>query len=141
MPFYIEPDHGAGDGRTQGHEHQCPAQSLLRVELYELTDHVQYQKDDPGIQESPGAQCDAEDDHAQTQQTELQVGDFIWTGGVAHLYLNHLEQAKMQLTRKPYPLPRLVIKRKAESIFTYEFTDFEIADYTAHPHIKAPVAV
>lgn len=75
------------------------------------------------------------------QQAGLVAGDFIWTGGDCHLYTNHLEQARLQLTREPYPLPRLVIHRKPASIFDYRFEDFEFAGYQAHPLIKAPVAV
>lgn len=79
--------------------------------------------------------------HMAAQQSGLEVGDFIWTGGDVHLYLNHLEQAKLQLTREPYPLPRLAIKRKPESIFDYHFEDFEMLDYRAHAHIKAAISV
>ncbi|OQY56926.1 MAG: thymidylate synthase [Candidatus Parabeggiatoa sp. nov. 2] len=79
--------------------------------------------------------------HLVAQQTDLAVGDFVWTGGDVHLYLNHLEQTRLQLTRTPYPLPKLVIKRKPASIFEYQHEDFEIIDYQAHPHIKATVAV
>jgi thymidylate synthase len=75
------------------------------------------------------------------QQCGLQPGDFVWTGGDVHLYTNHLEQAQLQLTRTPLPLPRLKIARKPNSIFDYVFEDFEIVDYQAHPAIKAPVAV
>lgn len=79
--------------------------------------------------------------HMVAQQSELEVGDFVWTGGDVHLYSNHLEQAKEQLTREPFPAPQLRIKRKPDSIFDYQYDDFEIVDYQAHPHIKAPVAV
>ena len=79
--------------------------------------------------------------HLVAQQCDLDVGDFVWTGGDCHLYLNHLEQVDIQLERKPYPLPRLVIRRKAESLFDYRFDDIEIADYQCHPTIKAPIAV
>ncbi len=79
--------------------------------------------------------------HMIAQQTDFDVGDFVWTGGDCHLYLNHLEQADEQLRREPLSLPRLVIKRKPDSIFDYEFEDFEILNYESHPHIKAPVAV
>lgn len=79
--------------------------------------------------------------HMAAQQSGLEVGDFIWTGGDVHLYLNHLEQTKLQLTREPYPLPRLAIKRKPESIFDYRFEDFEMLDYRAHAHIKAAISV
>jgi thymidylate synthase len=79
--------------------------------------------------------------HMVAQQTNLQVGDFIWTGGDAHLYLNHLEQAKLQLTRQPYALPTLAINRKPESIFDYHYDDFELTDYQAHEHIKATISV
>jgi thymidylate synthase len=79
--------------------------------------------------------------HMLAQQCDLNVGDFVWTGGDCHLYLNHLEQADEQLTRQPLPLPRLAIKRRPPSIFDYEYEDFEILNYEAHPHIKAAVAV
>ncbi|MDG2375714.1 MAG: thymidylate synthase [Woeseiaceae bacterium] len=79
--------------------------------------------------------------HLMAQQTDLGVGDFVWTGGDCHLYLNHLEQAEEQLARDPLPLPRLAIKRKPESIFDYRFEDFEVLNYESHPHIKAAVAV
>lgn len=75
------------------------------------------------------------------QQCDLEVGDFVWTGGDCHIYLNHVEQVKLQLTREPYPLPRLIIKRRPESVFDYRFEDFEIADYQSHAHIAAPIAV
>ena len=75
------------------------------------------------------------------QQCDLGVGEFIWTGGDCHLYRNHLEQVELQLARAPYPLPRLVIHRRADSLFDYRFEDFEIADYRCHPAIKAPIAV
>ncbi len=79
--------------------------------------------------------------HMVAQQCDLQPGDFIWTGGDCHLYLNHLEQARTQLAREPFPLPRLTILRRPDSIFDYRFEDFEISGYQSHPHIKAPVAV
>lgn len=79
--------------------------------------------------------------HMFAQQCGLGVGDFIWTGGDTHLYLNHLEQAKLQLSREPYPLPQLNIRRKPDSIFDYKFDDFEILNYQSHPGIKAPIAV
>ncbi|WEJ62042.1 thymidylate synthase [Thiomicrorhabdus lithotrophica] len=79
--------------------------------------------------------------HMVAQQTGYEVGDFVWTGGDVHLYNNTIEQAKEQLTREPYPMPKLVIKRKPESIFDYKFEDFEIVDYESHPHIKATVSV
>ena len=79
--------------------------------------------------------------HMMAQQTDLAVGDFIWTGGDCHLYLNHLEQADEQLSRRPLSLPRLAIRRRPASIFDYEFDDFEILNYESHPHIAAAVAV
>jgi thymidylate synthase len=79
--------------------------------------------------------------HMVAQQADLLPGDFIWTGGDCHLYSNHLDQAREQLSREPYPLPKLVIKRRPPSIFDYQFEDFEIVGYQSHPHIKAPVAV
>ena len=79
--------------------------------------------------------------HMMAQQCNLEVGDFIWTGGDCHLYSNHLEQVDLQLSRDFFPLPKLNILRKPDSIFDYEFEDFEIAGYESHPAIKAPVAV
>jgi thymidylate synthase len=79
--------------------------------------------------------------HMVAQQTGLKVGDFIWTGGDCHLYLNHLEQVEEQLTRELLPLPRLSIQRQPESMTDYRFEDFEIIGYEFHPHISAPVAV
>ncbi|MGI9204204.1 MAG: thymidylate synthase [Woeseiaceae bacterium] len=79
--------------------------------------------------------------HMIAQQTDLKVGDFIWTGGDCHLYSNHMEQMEEQLEREPLALPRLAIKRRPDSIFDYEFEDFEILNYESHPHIKAAVAV
>lgn len=79
--------------------------------------------------------------HMMAQQCNLEVGDFVWTGGDCHLYSNHLEQVDLQLSRDFFPLPKLNILRKPDSIFDYEFEDFEIAGYESHPAIKAPVAV
>ena len=79
--------------------------------------------------------------HMVAQQCDLQVGDFVWTGGDVHLYSNHLEQAKLQLGREPRALPRLEIKRKPESLFDYCFEDFEVVGYDPHPGIKAPIAI
>lgn len=79
--------------------------------------------------------------HMVAQQCDLEVGDFIWTGGDCHLYRNHLEQVELQLSRKPRPYPTLRITRRPKDIFSYQLSDFEILDYDPHPHIKAPVAV
>jgi thymidylate synthase len=79
--------------------------------------------------------------HMVAQQSDLAVGDFIWTGGDVHLYLNHQEQARLQLTRQPYALPRLKIKCRPASIFDYQYDDFEIIDYQAHEAIRAPISV
>jgi thymidylate synthase len=79
--------------------------------------------------------------HMMAQQTDLRPGDFIWTGGDCHLYVNHLQQADQQLEREPLPLPELLIKRRPESIFGYRYEDFELRDYRAHAAIKAPIAV
>ena len=79
--------------------------------------------------------------HLIAQQCNLQVGDFVWSGGDCHIYLNHLDQIDEQLTRAPYPLPKLVLKRKPESIFDYRFEDIEIVGYQSHAHIAMPVAV
>ena len=75
------------------------------------------------------------------QQCDLAPGELIWSGADTHLYLNHLEQARLQLTRIPYPLPQLKIQRRPPSLFEYRFEDFQLDNYQAHPHIKAPVAV
>jgi thymidylate synthase len=79
--------------------------------------------------------------HLVAQQCDLGVGDFVWVGGDCHLYLNHLEQVDTQLARAPYPLPRLVIKRRPPSLDGYRYEDFELADYRSHAAIKAAVAV
>ena len=79
--------------------------------------------------------------HIVAQQSGLAVGDFIWTGGDVHLYLNHQDQAHLQLKREPYSLPTLNIKSKPPSIFDYKFEDFEINNYQAHEHIKAPISI
>jgi len=79
--------------------------------------------------------------HMLAQQSGLSVGEFIWTGGDCHLYLNHLEQADEQLQREPLALPRLAIKRRPESIFDYRFEDLEILNYGSHPPIRAAIAV
>jgi len=79
--------------------------------------------------------------HMFAQQCDLEPGEFVWTGGDVHIYSNHIEQCNTQLSRAPYPLPSLLIKRKPEDIFSYRFEDFEIVNYQAHPSIKAPIAV
>jgi thymidylate synthase len=75
------------------------------------------------------------------QQCDLQLGEFVWTGGDCHLYLNHLEQADLQLSRDPLPPPQLKIRRRPASIFEYQYEDFEFMQYQFHPAIRAPVAV
>jgi thymidylate synthase len=79
--------------------------------------------------------------HMVAQQCDLEPGELVWTGGDTHLYLNHLGQADEQLTRTPFPLPRLVLKRRPSSIFEYVYEDFEFVNYQHHAAIKAPVAV
>lgn len=79
--------------------------------------------------------------HMVAQQCDLEAGEFIWTGGDCHLYLNHVDQADLQLLRAPFPLPKLVIRRRPPSLFEYAFDDFEILDYRYHAAIKAPIAV
>ena len=78
--------------------------------------------------------------HMFAQQCDLQPGEFIWTGGDCHLYVNHFEQADVQLARTPFPLPRLALRR-APSLFDYQYEDFEFVKYQCHPSIKAPIAV
>jgi thymidylate synthase len=75
------------------------------------------------------------------QQCDLEPGEFIWTGGDCHLYLNHLEQVDEQLSRVPLTLPKLNLVRRPASIFDYTFEDFQLVNYQHHPAIKAPVAV
>jgi len=79
--------------------------------------------------------------HMIAQQCDLDVGEFVWSGGDCHIYVNHIDQVKEQLGREPYELPELIIKRKSKDIFNYKYSDFEIRNYNAHPHIKAEVAV
>lgn len=79
--------------------------------------------------------------HMMAHQTNLEVGDFVWSGGDVHIYNNHLEQTDLQLTREPYPLPTLKILRKPDSLFDYRYEDFEIVGYQSHPHIKGAVSV
>jgi thymidylate synthase len=79
--------------------------------------------------------------HMLAQQVDLGPGELIWTGGDCHLYLNHLEQVDLQLTREPLPLPTLVIRRRPPTLFDYAFEDFAIENYQFHPPIRAPVAV
>ena len=79
--------------------------------------------------------------HMVAQQCDLDVGDFVWTGGDCHIYSNHAEQVALQLSRTPHPYPTLVIKRKPESIFDYQYEDFAFEGYDPHSAIKAPVAV
>lgn len=79
--------------------------------------------------------------HMIAQQCDLDVGDFVWTGGDCHIYKNHFEQVELQLSRTPRAYPKLVIYRKPASIFDYKFEDFVIEGYDPWPHIKAPIAV
>ena len=79
--------------------------------------------------------------HMLAQQCDLDVGDFIWTGGDCHIYSNHAEQVELQLAREPFPYPVLAIARRPASIFDYRYEDFVVDDYRHHPAIKAPVAV
>ena len=79
--------------------------------------------------------------HMLAQQCDLELGDFIWTGGDCHLYSNHAEQVQTQLARTPYPFPQLQIHRRPATLFDYQFEDFELLGYQHHPAIKAPVAV
>ena len=79
--------------------------------------------------------------HMVAQQCDLQVGEFIWTGGDCHIYSNHHEQVELQLAREPRPYPQLHIKHKPADIFGYAFEDFEVSGYDPHPAIKAPVAI
>jgi thymidylate synthase len=79
--------------------------------------------------------------HMVAQQSDLDVGDFVWVGGDCHIYANHFAQVQEQLSRQPRAYPKLVIRRRPPTLFDYAYDDFEIVDYDPHPHIKAPVAV
>ena len=79
--------------------------------------------------------------HMVAQQSDLAVGDLVWTGGDCHLYLNHLEQADLQLSRTPFPLPQIKVLRRPPSLFDYQYEDFDIVDYRYHAAIRAPIAV
>ena len=118
--FYVAPD-ADGRGRLSCQLYQRSADSFLGVPFnvasYSLLTHL------------------------VAQQAGLGVGDFVWTGGDCHLYLNHLDQVQEQLARTPYPPPQLVIRRKPPTLFDYVYEDFEIAHYRHHAPIKAPVAV
>jgi len=75
------------------------------------------------------------------QVCNMALGEFIWTGGDTHLYSNHVEQADLQLSRIPHKLPKMKLNKAVTDIFGFTIDDFELVDYVAHPHIKAPVAV
>jgi thymidylate synthase len=79
--------------------------------------------------------------HLFAQQCDLELGEFVWTGGDCHLYTNHFQQADAQLARAPYPLPKLLIRRRPPTIFDYQYEDFEFVNYQHHAAIAAPVAV
>ena len=79
--------------------------------------------------------------HLVAQQCDLATGELIWTGGDCHLYANHLEQVRTQLSREPLALPKLMIRRRPDSLFDYRYEDFEVAGYRSHPAIKAPIAI
>jgi thymidylate synthase len=79
--------------------------------------------------------------HMVAQQCDLAVGDFVWSGGDVHLYLNHIEQAQLQLSRQPLPLPQLRFTRRPASLFDYVYEDIVIDNYHPHPSIKAPISV
>ena len=79
--------------------------------------------------------------HMIAQQCDLEVGEFIWSGGDCHIYLNHLDQVHLQLERIPRALSELVIERKPESLFDYQFNDFKFLNYNPYPAIRAPIAV
>jgi len=74
-------------------------------------------------------------------QCNLEVGEFIWSGGDCHIYSNHIDQINLQLTREPYSLPQLRINRHPQTLFDYKFEDFEVVNYQSHPHIKGNIAV
>jgi thymidylate synthase len=118
--FYVAPQPG-GKGRLSCHLYQRSADFFLGVPFniasYALLTHM------------------------LAQQSDLEVGELVWTGGDCHLYRNHLVQAEEQLSRTPLPPPRLQIRRRPPDLFSYEYEDFEFVNYQHHPAIKAPVAV
>jgi thymidylate synthase len=75
------------------------------------------------------------------RECDLELGDFVWTGGDTHIYLNHLEQVELQLTREPRKLPTMVLNPEVKNVLDFKFEDFELTDYNPWPGIKAPVAV
>jgi len=79
--------------------------------------------------------------HMVAQQCDLTPGELIWSGGDCHLYLNHFEQAELQLGRSPLPLPQLRLRRRPPTLFDYQYEDFEFLNYQSHPPIRAPIAV
>ena len=79
--------------------------------------------------------------HIVAQQCDLEVGDFVWSGGDCHVYSNHFEQVETQLKRTPKKLPKILIHRKPDSIFDYKYEDFELSEYEHDDPIKAPVAI
>lgn len=119
--FYVAPGEGGGRGRLSCQLYQRSADIFLGVPFniasYALLTHM------------------------VAQQCNLDVGDFIWTGGDCHIYSNHEEQVQLQLRRAPYPYPTLRIQRKPDSLFDYQYEDFAVLGYQCHEAIKAPVAV
>ena len=95
----------------------------------------------PWLMEQMRLQAEHVGTHMIADQVGLRVGDFIWTGGDCHIYDNHVEQVREQLTREPYPYPTLRIARKPDSIFDYSYEDFVLEDYEHHPAIRGAVAV
>jgi thymidylate synthase len=79
--------------------------------------------------------------HLLCREVDLRPGEFIHTLGDAHIYLNHLEQVKLQLTREPHPLPQLILNPKVKSIFDFKYEDIEIVNYNSHPAIKGEVSI
>jgi thymidylate synthase len=120
--FYVAPSQGAGDrARLSCQLYQRSADVFLGVPFniasYALLTHL------------------------LAQQCDLDVGDFIWTGGDCHIYNNHVQQVQLQLSRQPFAYPLLNLKRRPASIFDVDYDDFELLEYESHPAIKAPVAV
>ncbi|WP_158496544.1 thymidylate synthase [uncultured Micrococcus sp.] len=119
--FYVEPDPAGGPGRLSCQLYQRSADMFLGVPFniasYALLTVM------------------------MAEQTGLLPGEFVWTGGDVHVYANHVDQVRQQLSREPYPYPRLRLTRRPASIFDYDYEDIELIDYRHHPTISAPVAV
>jgi len=132
--FYVAPGDAPGDAPTDAPTDPKSARGRLSCQLYQRSADIFL-----GVPFNIASYALLT--HLLAQQCDLDVGEFIWTGGDCHIYDNHREQVALQLTREPRPCPTLVLKRRPASLFDYVFEDFDIQGYDPHPAIKAPVAV